>query len=327
MLDELHGQLGCAGQILPPEKRAQQHAGEEVAGAGKLGGLLPCHGKAHPPALPVKAAGAQRARAEAHPGEHHRAPAVQAQPLQPHPEAGLILGKGGVVLLQQQGGLGLVWGDHIRLGRQLPHAGAQLRRVSAIWPAVVPHHRVHQHQSARPAEPAVEGLDLGDLSGRAQKAAVDGVKLHPQLGPVGGRLAQLLRQIKKNGVGAGGEGGVGGEIGGEHGAALAAHGGQNRQHHGSGAASEAGKILNCGNPWCAFHAASPLRSGFPLYYNCPDARVQLTFSGTDDTLNMFVLLGASYAPVEKGGLPQQICAIFAEMMSLSVFAQAGDGSE
>lgn len=96
-------------------------------------------------------------------------PPIQAQPLQPRPQPLFVPGQIGVVLLQQQRRLGQVGGDHVRLGRQIPHTPAQLRRVGAVGLPVVPHHRVHQHQRPLPAELAVEVLYQPDLPGRARK--------------------------------------------------------------------------------------------------------------------------------------------------------------
>ncbi len=158
---------------------------------------------------PVEAARADGARPEAHPGEHHRAPPIQAQPLQPRPQPLFVPGQIGVVLLQQQRRLGQVGGDHVRLGRQIPHTPATAPACRCGRASVVPHHRVHQHQRPLPAELAVEVLYQPDLPGRAQKAAVDGVKGHPQFRPVGRRPRHLAGQIQKGGLLAGRKRGCG----------------------------------------------------------------------------------------------------------------------
>ncbi len=61
-LDKLRRPLGRCLQRLPPEHRPQHHAGEKVAGAGELGGLLPGHSKTDAPCGPVEAARADGAR-------------------------------------------------------------------------------------------------------------------------------------------------------------------------------------------------------------------------------------------------------------------------
>ena len=147
-------------------------------------------------------------------------------------------------LLQEQGRLGEVGGDDVGLGRQGAHPGAQGGGVGAVGPSVVPHDRVHQHQSIAPAEAGDKGPEHVDLPLRAQKAAVNGVEGGPQLGPVVTAAGHGVGQVQKDRLVRAGIGGVGREIGGEQSIAPVAHGREHRESDGGGAPSEPGQVLD-----------------------------------------------------------------------------------
>ena len=207
--------------------------------------------------VPVEAARPHLARRQADAGDDHRAPPVHGEQRQPFPHARLIPGNGGIGAAEQNGGLGEVGGDHIGFFRQSLHAGAQLGGVAAVGCSVVPHHRVHQHQRARAAEAGDKVPNHADLSGGAQKTAVNGVEGGTQLPPVGHAVLHLFRQVQKDRPVRVGKAGVGREIGGEHGLAPAAHGGQDGQNDGSGAAAEAGQVVDGGHLGGASHMGIP----------------------------------------------------------------------
>ena len=174
-------------------------------------------------------------------GEHHGAPPFQTQA--PDDLHGICRLNRRIGLLQQKRRLGEVRGDDVRRLCQLPDSGAEFRRAGAVSPAVVAHHRVHNHDGALPEPPDQlrHRLHLGRAS---QKAAVDAVEAQGYPAPVRRDAGHLLRQVKK---GAALKGSVGGEQRRRQGAALAAHGRQHGNGDSQRASAEAGEVVDGGN--------------------------------------------------------------------------------
>ena len=257
LLDEVHGVGGGLGQGLPPEKAAQQHGGEKVAGAEELSRLLPGHGEVDLAAAVVQAAGAQSLGGQADASDDHRALPVQGEAAEPCLDAGLAGGDAVEGLPQQEGGLGEVGGDEIGLGGQPGHLPAHLRGVGAVDPAMVSHDGVDEDQGLPPPELLDEMAEDVDLPERAQKAGVDGVEGGAESRPVAEGLLHVVGEVLEGGLLRDGEGGVGGEDRRGQGAALGAHDREDRQDHRERAAAQPRQVLDHGDLWRAVHTIPP----------------------------------------------------------------------
>ena len=140
----------------PREEAAEQHAGKDVPCAGVAARQPPAE---HPPVPPGGAlvggdADLVGAGLVDGAGDEHRIRPEVGQGPQPGLEGSGSGDRGGRVLAEQQGGLGLVRDDEVRLADEAAHLGDHSLFNGGVEGAVVPHHRVHDHPGVRRAEGA-----------------------------------------------------------------------------------------------------------------------------------------------------------------------------
>ena len=197
-------------------------------------------------ALPVEAHRPRRLRRQGRALEDYGAGSVPAQPLGPIAAVRLPVQADGIIILpQQQGGLGGVGGEDVRQFRQTGHGSAHFRGVGPVGLAVVPHDGVHDDPAVRAAEGPDEVRRPHDLLPGTHKAGIHPVKGQAQALPVGRYRLHLVRQVQE-GVGSKAAG-MGGQVGGDHRAALDAHSGECGQDDRQRAASEGAEVMDGGN--------------------------------------------------------------------------------